>query len=87
MFFAWLERALLCGIIQEMIPECILNGLKVGNKEDGTRIFSQVHNERQGATDTTSNKENFGETVELSILKIFKIFLDKTVSMLLQFWN
>lgn len=48
----------LCSVIQ-MIPECILKNLKGGNKEDDARLSSKVHKERQGATNTSSNKENF----------------------------
>lgn len=51
-------RRHLCRVIQEMIPECILNGLKGGN-EYGARLFSKVDNERQEVTNTTSNKEIF----------------------------
>ena len=36
-------------VSHEMIPECILNGLKAGNEYEA-RFFSKMHNERQRAT-------------------------------------
>lgn len=35
----------LCRVIQERIPECILNGLKCGDEHEAA-LFSNVHNER-----------------------------------------